>query len=138
MSVSSRPYLLRALYEWLLDNQLTPHVLVAADMPGVEVPREQVQEGQLVLNVSDTATRGLEISNEALSFSARFGGVPRQLYIPVEAVVAIYARENGAGMAFGAEPALQAEEQSDAAPSSSLATQDKEEARPSSHLTVVK
>ncbi|SFX02763.1 ClpXP protease specificity-enhancing factor [Marinospirillum alkaliphilum] len=106
MTASSRPYLLRALYEWLLDNQLTPYVIVAADMDGVVVPRAHVQDGQLVLNISPDATRDLLIDDQALAFSARFGGVPMQLYIPVDAVLAIYARENGAGMVFGQEPRL--------------------------------
>ncbi|SFC04339.1 stringent starvation protein B [Marinospirillum celere] len=142
MTSSSRPYLLRGLYEWLLDNHLTPHVIIAADLPGVEVPREQVQEGQLVLNISDTATRGLEISNEALTFSARFGGVPRQLYIPMEAVVAIYARENGAGMVFGQEPgveeALEEEEASSESPSAASEEAPASASRQASHLKVVK
>lgn len=142
MTTSSRPYLFRGLYEWLLDNQLTPHVIIAADLPGVEVPREQVQDGQLVLNISDTATRGLEISNDALSFSARFGGVPRQIYVPMAAVVAIYARENGAGMVFGQEPGVAAEEGQEATGSSEEA-QDASLPEPApsrqvSHLKVVK
>jgi stringent starvation protein B len=106
MSASSRPYLLRALYEWLLDNQLTPYVIIAADMDGVVVPRSHVKDGQLVLNISPDATRDLLIDAQALAFSARFGGVPMQLFIPVDAVIAIYARENGAGMVFGQEPRL--------------------------------
>jgi len=143
MTTSSRPYLFRGLYEWLLDNQLTPHVIIAADLPGVEVPFEQVQDGQLVLNISDTATRGLEISNDALSFSARFGGVPRQIYVPMAAVVAIYARENGAGMVFGQEPSVADENTQDGADSAAeeQAASPQESARSrqaASHLKVVK
>jgi stringent starvation protein B len=144
MTTSSRPYLFRGLYEWLLDNQLTPHVIIAADLPGVEVPSEQVQDGQLVLNISDTATRGLQIGNDALSFSARFGGVPRQIYVPMDAVVAIYARENGAGMVFGQEPGVNAEDGDGATDSTSEeaqhASQQESErpARQASHLKVVK
>lgn len=106
MFPSSRPYLLKALYEWLLDNQLTPYVIVAADMEGVVVPRAHVQDGQLILNISPDATRGLSMDKEALTFSARFGGVAMQLYIPMDAIIAIYARENGVGMVFGQEPRL--------------------------------
>ena len=143
MTTSSRPYLFRGLYEWLLDNQLTPHVIIAADQPGVEVPVEQVQDGQLVLNISDTATRGLEMSNDALSFSARFGGVPRQIYVPMAAVVAIYARENGAGMVFGQEPSVADDEVQDDADQAAeeQATSPQESARSkqaASHLKVVK
>lgn len=137
MTTSSRPYLLRGLYEWLLDNQLTPHLLVAADMPGVDVPRDQVQDGQLVLNISNTATRDLHITNEALSFSARFGGVPRQLYIPMAAVVAIYARENGAGMVFGQEPGADAI-QAEAADAQAASEVDSSSPRSSSHLKLIK
>ncbi|WP_178006189.1 ClpXP protease specificity-enhancing factor [Marinospirillum perlucidum] len=140
MTTSSRPYLLRGLYEWLLDNQLTPHIIIAADLPGVDVPSEQVQDGQLVLNISDTATRDLVMTNDAVSFSARFGGVPRQIYVPMEAVVAIYAREDGAGMVFGQEPGAEA-----ISPSGEEAvTEDEgqeaseEPKRSAPHLTVVK
>lgn len=99
----SRPYLIRALYEWILDNECTPYLLVDAMSPMVEVPREHVRDGQIVLNISANAVRSLDISNEAVSFEARFGGVPRQLYIPVLFVLAIYAKENGQGMVFGNE-----------------------------------
>ncbi len=97
---SSKPYMIRAVYEWLMDNALTPHVLVATDMPMVEVPVEYVRDGRIVLNISTSAVQGLHMANDALTFSARFGGVPRSLYIPVTAVLGIYARENGQGMFF--------------------------------------
>ncbi|ARU58706.1 starvation protein B [Oleiphilus messinensis] len=100
----SRPYLLRALNEWILDNHLTPYVVVDAGIKGVEVPSDYVSNGQIVLNISPGAVKGLLISNDALEFSARFGGVPMQVYVPVQAVMAIYAKENGQGMVFGAEP----------------------------------
>lgn len=143
MTASSRPYLLRALYEWLLDNQLTPHIIIAAHEAGVDVPQEQAQDGQLVLNISDTATRGLQISNEALTFSARFAGIPRQVYIPMHAVVAIYGRENGAGMVFGQEPSLTEADpppKPTPVPSKKASKEHKdstERPRPS-HLTVIK
>lgn len=103
---SSRPYLARALYEWLVDNELTPYLVVDASLPGVEVPRQFVQNGQIVLNVAPTAVRDLYMENQAIGFSARFGGHPMQVMIPIPALIAIYARENGAGMVFGHEPEL--------------------------------
>ncbi len=106
---SSRPYLARALYQWLLDNDLTPYIVVDAEQPGVEVPRQFVQNGQIVLNLSPGAVRDLFMENEALGFSARFGGQPMQVMVPSSALVAIYARENGVGMVFGHEPVLAAE-----------------------------
>ncbi|WP_346798858.1 ClpXP protease specificity-enhancing factor [Halomonas sp. Bachu 37] len=104
---SSRPYLARALYQWLLDNELTPYLVVDAELPGVEVPRQFVQNGQIVLNVAPTAVRDLFMENQAVGFSARFGGQPMQVMIPTEALIAIYARENGVGMVFGHEPELE-------------------------------
>ncbi|PID42947.1 MAG: ClpXP protease specificity-enhancing factor [Gammaproteobacteria bacterium] len=100
----SRPYLLRALNEWISDNGLTPYMVVDAGVSGVEVPSDYVSNGQIVLNVSTSAVNGLIISNDAVSFNARFGGVPMQVHVPVRAVMAIYAKENGQGMVFGAEP----------------------------------
>ncbi|WP_404374824.1 ClpXP protease specificity-enhancing factor [Vreelandella aquamarina] len=107
---SSRPYLARALYEWLLDNDLTPYLVVDATQPGVEVPRQFVQNGQIVLNAAPTAVRDLFMENQAIGFNARFGGQPMQVMIPMPALIAIYARENGAGMVFGHEPELDAAE----------------------------
>lgn len=101
---SSRPYLIRALYEWLADNNLTPYLAVDATIENVMVPTQHIQDGQIVLNIAMSAVRELDISNEAITFSARFGGVPQQVYVPVAAVLAIYAKENGQGMAFGHEP----------------------------------
>jgi len=101
---SSRPYLVRALNEWILENDCTPYIVVDAGVQGVQVPSEHVANGQIVLNISPGAVRGLVVGNGALEFSARFGGVPMQVYIPLQAVVAIYAKENGEGMVFGSEP----------------------------------
>jgi stringent starvation protein B len=101
---SSRPYLIRALYEWLADNSLTPYIAVDATIEGVMVPTQHVHDGQIVLGVAMSAVRDLDISNEAVTFSARFGGVPQHVYVPVMAVMAIYASENAQGMAFGQEP----------------------------------
>jgi len=99
-----RPYLLRALYDWLLDNQLTPHLVVDINLPGVQVPLEYARDGQIVLNIAPRAVGNLDLSNDEVRFNARFGGVPRQVSVPMAAVMAIYARENGAGTMFEPEP----------------------------------
>lgn len=101
---SSRPYLLRAIYEWIVDNGCTPHVMVNAMLPGVQVPTNFVKDGQIVLNVAPSAVSSLVMDADALACSARFGGVARELYVPVAAILGIYARENGRGMMFEAEP----------------------------------
>lgn len=100
----SRPYLIRALNEWILDNRMTPYVVVDAGIQGVRVPEDYVTNGQIILNVSPTAVTDFFVTNDALEFKARFGGVPMQVFVPVVAVMAIYAKENGQGMVFGAEP----------------------------------
>ncbi len=96
---STRPYLIRALYDWCSDNGFTPYVAVKVD-PSVQVPREYVQGGEIVLNVSMDATSSLKLGNEFIEFKARFGGKPRDIMVPIHRVMAIYARENGQGMAF--------------------------------------
>ena len=106
----SRPYLLRAFYDWLLDNDLTPHLVVDANASQVEVPVLYVQDGQIVLNIAPSAVQDFHMDNEALSFSARFGGIPTQVYIPMAAALAIYARENGAGTMFEPEAAYEVED----------------------------
>jgi stringent starvation protein B len=109
MDISSmtarRPYLLRAFYDWLTENELTPHLVVDATLPGVRVPEEYIQDGEIILNVASRAVGNLEIGNEALSFHARFGGRPHSVIVPIYAVQAIYARENGAGTMFEPEDA---------------------------------
>jgi stringent starvation protein B len=111
-STSTRPYLIRALYEWCTDNGFTPYVAVRVD-DSVQVPREYVNDGEIVLNISYDATSALQLGNDFIEFKARFGGKPREILVPVGRVIAIYARENGQGMAFpppvdnlvgGAEP----------------------------------
>ena len=97
---SSRPYLLRAVYEWIADNGLTPQIVVDAQHEQVRVPTAYVREGKIVLNVSPTAVRGLSLGNERVEFSARFGGAPFDVFVPIGAVLAIMARENGTGMSF--------------------------------------
>lgn len=98
-TTSTRPYLIRALHEWCGDNGLTPYVTVLVDNT-VQVPREFVKDGEIVLNISFDATTGLQLGNEFLEFKARFGGVVRDIFVPIDQVVAIFARENGQGMAF--------------------------------------
>lgn len=100
-----RPYLLRAFYEWLLDNQLTPHLVVDVTLQDVQVPMEYARDGQIVLNIAPRAVGNLELANDEVRFNARFGGVPRQVSVPLAAVLAIYARENGAGTMFEPEAA---------------------------------
>jgi len=100
-STSTRPYLVRALHQWCTDNGYTPYVAVSVDQT-VQVPRDYVNNGEIVLNVSFDATSGLELSNEFIEFKARFGGVAREIVVPMDRVLAIYARENGQGMAFPA------------------------------------
>ncbi len=110
--VSTKPYLLRAIYEWCTDNGYTPHIAVVVDA-NVRVPMQFVRDGEIVLNISFEATSGLKMDNDAIQFSARFGGVSRDIFVPVENVIAIYARENGQGMAFDAKTAATGEEGSD-------------------------
>lgn len=138
----TRPYLLRAYYDWLMDNQLTPHVVVDAFVKGTQVPQQYVKDGQIVLNIAAGAVGNLHISNEFVEFNARFGGVPQQVLLPMAAIVAIYARENGAGTVFDIEDAYLAEDDSEST-LSVIETADKP-AKPSdeppkrSHLTLVK
>lgn len=101
---SNRPYLLRALWDWISDNELTPYLLVDARVPGVRVPASAVRDGQVVLNVAMRAVADLELGNDRVRFKARFAGVGHTVDVPVGAVLAIYAQENGQGMMFPAEP----------------------------------
>lgn len=98
-----RPYMLRAFYDWLVENDLTPHIVVDAVLPGVRVPQEFIQDGQIILNVAPRAVGQLELGNDAITFHARFGGKPHSVIVPMYAVQAIYARENGAGTMFEPE-----------------------------------
>jgi len=100
---SSRPYLLRAIYEWLVDNALTPYIMVDAMVPDVEVPDRFIEDGKIVLNIDPQAVGNLCLGNEAVEFDARFSGIAHHIYIPVRAVKAIYAFENGRGMVFSDE-----------------------------------
>jgi stringent starvation protein B len=100
----SRPYLVRALNDWILDNDMTPYIVVDVDVQGVSVPEDYVTNGQIILNISPAAVSELLVDLQAISFKARFGGVPMQVYVPIVAIMAIYSKENGQGMVFGAEP----------------------------------
>lgn len=102
-SSSTRPYMIRALHEWCTDNGLTPYLAVRVDHT-VQVPQEFVKDGEIVLNTSYDATGGLQLGNDFIAFKARFGGQPRDISVPVERVIAIYARETGEGMAFPLAP----------------------------------
>ena len=103
---SHRPYLIRAIREWAIDNHLTPQLLVDAELDGVEVPAEFVEEGQIVLNISPQAVDHLEMGNDYISFSARFRGVSRSVLVPVDAVLAVFDRESRQGMSFPSVPEL--------------------------------
>lgn len=100
---SSRPYLLRAIYEWLLDNQLTPYILSDATQPEVVVPEKFVENGKIVLNIAPEAVRHLRLGNDAVEFDARFSGLVFHVWVPIAAVESIYAQENGRGMVFPSE-----------------------------------
>lgn len=101
--ISRRPYLIRAMHEWMVDNSETPHLLVDADHEDVDVPREYVQNGKIILNISPMAVQALNLGNDYVFFNARFGGHPRDVAVPTRAVLAIYSRESGQGMLFNEE-----------------------------------
>ncbi|MDJ0827966.1 MAG: ClpXP protease specificity-enhancing factor [Rhodobacter sp.] len=107
---SSKPYLLRALYEWILDNESTPYILVDTSHEEVAIPPGIASDGKVVLNLAPQAIQELEISNDSVSFSARFGGVPHDVYCPMTSLLAIYARETGEGMMFPAEDAAESDD----------------------------
>lgn len=107
----TRPYLARGIYEWICDNNLTPYLLVDATKPYTDVPTQFIQDGQIVLNIVPHAVHKLNMSNDAITFSARFGGVSRDIYVPISAVLGLYAKENGQGLFFDPEEyAAQTEE----------------------------
>lgn len=100
---SSRPYLLRAIYDWIVDNNLTPYLLVNAELPGALVPMEYVSNGKIMLNIAQDAVQELDMSGDHISFSARFSGKATYVSLPITAALAIYAKENGRGMVFNEE-----------------------------------
>lgn len=126
---SNRPYLVRALYQWISDNGLTPHLLVDATVAGVLVPASAVQDGRIVLNIAARAVSQFDVDNDSIHFLARFGGVSQSVHVPMPAVLAIYARENNQGMMFPPENAPQAPPPDAPAP---------EEPPRRSHLRIVK
>lgn len=130
----SRPYLLRAIFDWLIENEQTPYLLVDAEAQDVMVPLEHVQEGKIILNISLTATRGLELSNESVSFNARFSGVSMDVYVPIDAALALYSKENGRGMMFPEET----EDDSQAITSKADNTINKKTPDKKPHLSIVK
>ncbi|QIR13623.1 ClpXP protease specificity-enhancing factor [Shewanella aestuarii] len=146
----NRPYLLRAYYEWLMDNHFTPHVVVDAFVKGTQVPQQFVKDGQIVLNIATGAVVNLQMNNDAVEFSARFGGVPQQVYLPMASIIAIYARENGAGTVFDMEDAYAIDDEDTDVFSPSLASVDSQsnetkqpepnvlKSKRRSHLTVIK
>ena len=106
-----RPYLLRAFYNWIIDSECTPHIIVDATQPNVDVPDKLVEDGKIVLNISPQSVMQFSMTDDAISFNARFTGVAMQLYIPIYAIEGIYARENGSGTLFSPEPAYQNKQQ---------------------------
>lgn len=126
---SNKPYLIRAIYDWIVDNDLTPYILVNTDYPDVQVPQEHVNGGRIVLNISPKACRGLHLENDRIVFTARFSGQSVQIFVVPAAVLAIYAKENGRGMEFG-------EEYGDEPPSPPKTTASKGRNKPA--LTLVK
>ncbi|HLR87880.1 MAG TPA: ClpXP protease specificity-enhancing factor [Wenzhouxiangella sp.] len=135
--LSSRPYLLRGVNEWIIDSGLTPHLLVDAGHPGLQVPPSSIRDGRVVLNISPTAVRDLIIDNEMITFVARFGGVSQAITIPMPAVMAVYARENGRGMMFADEDD-QGHQEPAADPGSEKPDDNGGSGRPRPHLKVVK
>jgi len=134
---SHRPYLLRALYEWIADNGMTPHLLVDATQPGVQVPAHTVKDGKVVLNIAARAVATLELGNDDVRFTARFGGVSYPVVVPVASVLAIYARETGQGMALPEDAASSGPE--DEPPSPPDSTTDEPAApKRGAHLRIVK
>ncbi len=134
----NRPYLLRAIYDWISDNGLTPYVLVDATQAGVDVPQQSIKDGQIVLNLAVQAVKNLDLGDDRISFSARFGGVSRQIVVPMQALLAIYAQENGQGMMFPVEEDNGPPPDGTSADDTAPADDKKPERRSGAHLRVVK
>jgi len=131
-SRSKRPYLIRAMHEWMGDNDHTPHIVVDTSFDGVAVPQEHIKDGKIILNISESAAHNLKLTNDAVSFRARFGGVPFDVWAPIRSVLGIYARETGQGMIFSHDS-----EQVDQ-PEPPELREEIEETRSRPHLTIVK
>lgn len=132
--ISSRPYLLRAFYDWICDNHLTPYLVVNAEWPGVKIPQDYVENGRIVLNIDPEAIRSLKIANDRVTFNARFAGIPYDIDVPMRAAAAIYAKENGKGMVFKDDD----EEDDEAPPPNSNAPGAKRGGKDRPKLTIVK
>lgn len=141
---STKPYLLRAIYEWAEDNNFTPQVLVNAGFEGVVVPTNHVVDGQIVLNISSGAVKLHSMDNECLNFSARFGGVEQQIYLPIGAILAIFARENSKGIFFediddnGTDPETSVSTGEKAKKAKKASTTNINSKRSGSHLKIIK
>ena len=136
---SNRPYLLRALYDWICDNQLTPYVLVDASGDNLNIPHEFVEDGKIVLNISPSAVRELDLNNDYINFKARFSGKSMNVYFPQHAVQAIYAKENGRGMVFPEEEVDPTDEPtSDTQTEKPVEKKEDKKKKDRSHLTVIK
>lgn len=134
LMTSNRPYLIRAFYQWIVDNHLTPYLAVNAAYPQVQVPQDYIQEGQIVLNVSPEACRGLHLDNDRIVFSAKFAGLAQQIFIPPKAVMAIYAKENGQGVVFEEE----APDENDLVASESMDNRSSQKKAKKPNLTLIK
>jgi len=132
----NRGYLLRALNDWILDNQCTPYVVVDATMASVQVPDAYVKDGQIVLSINPSAVRHLVLSNDSVSFDARFGGQSQSVFVPIAAVTAIYAKENGRGMVFGREELEPTDPETTSAPRNDVKAKPKKPGKP--QLKVIK
>lgn len=135
---SKRPYLIRAMHDWMGDNAHTPHIVVDAGVSGVTVPPEHVKDGKIILNISDTAAHNLKITNEAISFRARFAGVPFDVWVPAASILGIYARETGQGMIFSHDSDNPETIDEREAGEESRHDDDIESTRARSHLRVIK
>ena len=136
-SRSKRPYLIRAMHEWMADNNNTPHIVVDAAVDGVTVPAEHIKDGKIILNISESAAHNLKLTNDAASFRARFGGVPFDVWVPMSSVLGIYARETGQGMIFSHD-SDSAENAGNSGQSATQQADDLESTRARSHLRVIK
>ena len=142
----SRPYLLRGFYEWIVDNHYTPYIVINTEIPDVHVPEEYIEDGRIVLNIAPNAIRGLLLANDHIEFNARFSGVPYDIWAPIKAVTAVYAKENGKGMVFKEEEEDESPPPSPTTPNLSTTTESgkigsgggKKGGSGRSHLTLVK
>lgn len=129
---SKRPYLIRAMHEWMGDNRNTPHIVIDATIDGVTVPKEHIKDDKIILNISESAAHNLKLTNDAVSFRARFGGVPFDVWVPMRSVMGIYARETGQGMIFSQGSGTHDRREED------QPLDDVEATRARSHLRVIK